>query len=152
MLAKSHKDASPARLGASGEDYLEAVLVLGREKRAVRVKDLAARLGVSRPSVVVALAKLERQGLARHERYGAVELTEAGTRLAESVDQRHRLLFSFLREALGRPAGKASAEACALEHALSAETTVRLQRLVEERPWLTQPGARSRRGRSEHAR
>jgi DtxR family Mn-dependent transcriptional regulator len=147
MLNKTKIGRSPTHVGQSGEDYLEAVLVLGQEKRAVRVKDVAERLGVSRPSVVAALAKLERQGLVRHERYGAAELTEAGARVATSVDKRHKLLFSFLHETLGLPAGKASEEACALEHALSAETTARLLRLVEEQRWLVREGKRPRRGR-----
>jgi DtxR family transcriptional regulator, Mn-dependent transcriptional regulator len=152
MLHTTNKDSAPARLGQSGEDYLEAVLVLGQEKRTVRVKDVAERLGVSRPSVVAALAKLERQGLVRHERYGAVELTESGLTLAASVDERHKLLFSFLHETLGLPAGKASEEACALEHALSVETTARLLRLVEERRWLVHEAKHERKGRHNHAR
>ncbi len=146
MLDRTNKRAALARLGQSGEDYLEAILVLGQEKRAVRVKDVADKLHVSRPSVVAALAKLERQGLVRHERYGAVELTAAGAKLAVSVDERHRLLFSFLHETLGLSRDKASTEACALEHALSAETTVRLLRLVEEQRWLMHDKRRPRKG------
>ena len=152
MLRKTNIRESAVPLGQSGEDYLEAVLVLGQEKRSVRVKDVADRLRVSRPSVVVALAKLERQGLVRHERYGAVELTEAGSKLAKSVDERHRLLFSFLHETLGLPATRASGDACALEHALSAETTARLLRFVEEQHRLVDRGPRPRRRRSAHAR
>jgi DtxR family transcriptional regulator, Mn-dependent transcriptional regulator len=152
MLYATNKDTAPTRLGQSGEDYLEAVLVLGQDKRAVRVKDVADRLRVSRPSVVTALAKLERQGLVRHERYGAIELTEAGVTLAESVDERHKLLFSFLHETLGLPAGKASDEACALEHALSVETTARLLRLVEQHRWLVHEVKHERKGRHNHAR
>jgi DtxR family Mn-dependent transcriptional regulator len=152
MLHKTNKDVATGRLGQSGEDYLEAVLVLGQEKRAVRVKDVAERLGVSRPSVVAALAKLERQGLVRHERYGAIELTESGLTLAASVDERHKLLFSFLHETLGLPASKASEEACALEHALSVETTARLLRLVEDHRWLVHEAKHQRKGRQDHAR
>lgn len=147
MLNKTKIGRTPGQVSQSGEDYLEAVLVLGQERRVVRVKDVAERLGVSQPSVVAALAKLERQGLVRHERYGAVELTEAGAGVARSVDERHKLLFSFLHETLGLPAGKASGEACALEHALSAETTARLLRLVEEHRWLVRDGKRPRKGR-----
>jgi DtxR family transcriptional regulator, Mn-dependent transcriptional regulator len=147
MLGNTNKRPEFKRLGQSGEDYLEAVLVLGREGRAVRVKDLAEKLGVSRPSVVVGLAKLEQQGLVRHERYGAVELTEAGAKVAASIDERHRLLFAFLHETLGLSANKASEEACALEHALSTETTSRLLRLVEEHRWLVHEAKSSRKGR-----
>jgi Mn-dependent DtxR family transcriptional regulator len=144
MLKKTKIGRTRTRVGASGEDYLEAVLVLAGEKRVVRVKDVAERLRVSRPSVVAALARLEAQGLVRHEHYGAVELTEAGKKVAASVDERHRLLFSFLHETLGLPREKAEAEACALEHALSRETTVRLLKLVEEQRWLVRDGKRSR--------
>jgi DtxR family Mn-dependent transcriptional regulator len=152
MLNGTKINRSPVQVGQSGEDYLEAVLVLGQEKRVVRVKDVADNLHVSRPSVVAALAKLERQGLVRHERYGAVELTEAGARLAKSVDERHRLLFSFLHETLGLPVTRASDDACALEHALSAETTARLLRFVEEQRRLAGQWPRPRRKRSAHAR
>ena len=152
MLNKTKTGRGPIQVGQSGEDYLEAVLVLGQAKRVVRVKDVAERLAVSRPSVVAALVKLERQGLVRHERYGAVELTEAGVGVAASVDQRHKLLFSFLHETLGLRAGKASEEACALEHALSAETTAKLLRLVEERRWPALEARRPRKGRQDHAR
>lgn len=152
MLDRTKNGRSPVQLGQSGEDYLEAVLVLGQEKRVVRVKDVADRLRVSRPSVVAALAKLERQGLVRHERYGAIELMQAGARLAKSVDERHRLLFSFLHGTLGLSATRASDDACALEHALSAETTARLLRFVEEQRRLAGPRPRPRRRKSAHAR
>ena len=39
------------QLHASGEDYLEAILVLKRKKGVVRSIDVARYLGVSKPSV-----------------------------------------------------------------------------------------------------
>ncbi|MFO7676627.1 MAG: metal-dependent transcriptional regulator [bacterium] len=118
-------------LGASAEDYLEAIHLAGRSGRSVRVTGLAARLGVSKPSVVSALVGLERRGLVRHERYGAVELTARGARAAERVYRRHRVLEEFLGEVLGVGKATAATDACAIEHVLSAETTRRLERLVE---------------------
>lgn len=152
MLGKMNKRTPPARLSRSGEDYLEAVLVLGRRGRAVRVKDVATKLGVSRPSVVAGLAKLEQRGFVRHERYGAVELTRVGATVAESVDERHKLLFSFLHETLDLPPNRAAADACALEHALSAETTASLLRFVEQRRRLARQRGRPRKERTERAR
>jgi DtxR family Mn-dependent transcriptional regulator len=152
MLGKMKRERPPARLGQSGEDYLEAVLVLGRGGRVVRVKDVAKRLGVSRPSVVAGLAKLERQGLVEHERYGAVELTRAGAKVAESVDGRHRLLYSFLRETLELPPKRAAADACALEHALSPETAASLLRFVEQQHWPARNGVRARKERRARGR
>ena len=131
MLTKAK--SSLVDLGQSGEDYLEAVLLLGRESHAVRVRDVASRLRVSRPSVVAALAQLEKRGLARHERYGAVELTDQGRTLAEAVYRRHELLLRFLRDILGVGEQVAVEDACRLEHALSSETAQRLLAFVEQR-------------------
>ncbi|MEO0081860.1 MAG: metal-dependent transcriptional regulator [candidate division WOR-3 bacterium] len=120
-----------AELGPSGEDYLEAVLVVSRRPGPVRVTALARQLGVSKPSVVSALAGLEARGLVRHERYGGVELTVRGRRVAREVDRRHRLLCVFLTEVLGVSPRVAEQDACRLEHHLSPETVARLLSFVQ---------------------
>lgn len=50
-MRKNSKRQHPAPLRASGEDYLEAVLVLQKEKGMVRSVDVARHMGVSKPSV-----------------------------------------------------------------------------------------------------
>lgn len=131
MLDKiKSRHVSPA-LGQSGEDYLEAILVLGKEKPVVRVKDVSDRLGVTRPSVVLAFAGLEARGLVRHERYGGVELTPAGRRVARETDRRHRLVKEFLVRALGVTEATADKDACRMEHNLSAETVSRLVEFIQ---------------------
>jgi|UniRef100_A0A7V3UZH5 DtxR family Mn-dependent transcriptional regulator len=121
-----------AGLGESQENYLEAILVLGREQKPVRVKDIARFLQVSRPSVVTALAALAVKGLVRHERYGGVELTVAGRAVAEAVYQRHLLLEQFLYKVLGVSRAVARQDACRLEHSLSPETMKRLMIFVQQ--------------------
>jgi DtxR family Mn-dependent transcriptional regulator len=146
--------ADPANLGQSSEDYLEAVLVIGRSGRRVRVTDIAEHLGVTKPSVSSALAGLEDKGLVRHERYGEVQLTAAGAVVAEEMFRRHRLLHEFLRDVIGVPDRVAVRDACRVEHVLSPETLERLVRLVEfarargddERFTLRQLGACLERG------
>jgi len=130
MLYKTKTGRSPAPLGQSGEDYLEAVLVLGRAMRVVRVKDVADRLRVSRPSVVLALAGLKAKGLVRHERYGGIELTPGGRRVAQETDRRHRLVKAFLVRVLGVTEATADKDACRIEHSLSPETVSRLVEFV----------------------
>ena len=62
------------KLHASGEDYLEAVLLLQRKKGMVRSVDVARHMGVSKPSVCHAVAtlkegsNLERGRLSHHGR------------------------------------------------------------------------------------
>ncbi|MBN1902723.1 DtxR family transcriptional regulator [Candidatus Sumerlaeota bacterium] len=113
-------------LSASLEDYLEAILVLSREKKAVRVRDIALKLNVSMSSVNGALKRLTEQKLARHERYEYVELTPEGALIAQKILDRHNLLLHFLSDILHVPVEQAEKESCAIEHHLSQETIDRI--------------------------
>jgi DtxR family Mn-dependent transcriptional regulator len=117
-------------LSESLEDYLEAVLVLERERRVARVRDIAARLGVRMPSVHTALHRLEDQGLVRHARYEYVELTAKGRRAAERVHGRHAALEHFLVDVLHVPPAIAKADACRMEHGLHRQTVRNLERFL----------------------
>jgi len=123
-----------SRIGDSSsvEDYLEAIIVLGREMgEPVRVTDLSERLGVSMPSVSVAVRKMADAGLVVHERYGGVELTPMGRERGAAVAARHDLLHRFLTEILGVNEKTAQEDACRLEHDLSEEAVEHLARFVE---------------------
>ena len=50
------------KLHASGEDYLEAILVLKKKLDMVRSVDVARHMGVSKPSVCVAVNTLKDGG------------------------------------------------------------------------------------------
>lgn len=149
----THIKKPSARLGASGEDYLEAVYLLTRSGRVARVTGLARRLGVSKPSVVAGLTALERRGLVRREHYGGTELTPAGLRAAEQVYRRHRVIECFLREILKVSPAVAAADACAVEHVLSPETMARLEQLVESRGRRSaKPAGKPAKKKGDHAR
>ncbi len=66
-------------LSESMEDYLEAIFEIEKQKRVVRVRDVASRLGVTMPSVNGALKNLEAKGLINHEKYEYIELTQKGS-------------------------------------------------------------------------
>jgi DtxR family Mn-dependent transcriptional regulator len=117
-------------LSPSAEDYLEAVYETGRSRDVVRVSEIASRLGVKMPSVVTALHRLARRGLVRHERYGGIELTPRGRRVAQETDRKHRLVKAFLMQVLGVTEATADKDACRIEHTLSPETVARLVEFV----------------------
>jgi DtxR family Mn-dependent transcriptional regulator len=113
------------------EDYLESVRVLGGERGTTSVTGLSRALGVSKPSVTAAVARLAEEGLLYHERYGAVTLTERGRLVADDVWRRHRALRVFLIGILGVSSDTAEEDACKLEHHLSPATSERLGLFVE---------------------
>ena len=62
----------------SGENYLEQLLLLSREKQKVRAVDLCAALGFSRPTVSVMLRELRENGFVTVLDNGALSLTQKG--------------------------------------------------------------------------
>lgn len=103
----------------SGEDYLESVLRISRERGNVRSIDIVHDLGVSKPSVSVAVHNLEKEGYLKLDGH-EILLTEAGREIAERVIERHELFFNFLT-GLGVDRETAEKDACNMEHALSVE-------------------------------
>ena len=110
------------KMTASLEDYLEAIYFLNGKNDYVRVTDIAARLGISKPSVNRAVNTLKERGLVEHEHYGSLKLTEEGTSIAKAVAERHMMLKKFFMDILGVDEATASEEACEIEHVLSADT------------------------------
>ncbi|MDR2471421.1 MAG: metal-dependent transcriptional regulator [Treponema sp.] len=111
------------------EDYLEMVSFLSDEGP-VRVTDIAARLRVSKPSVLSALKNLEEQRLLEHGRYQGVSLTGKGKQKAQEIRRRHRFLTDFLIQVIGVNPQTAERDACKMEHVLSPETLKKMQELA----------------------
>ena len=108
-------------LHESGEDYLEAILVLRQQKGHVRSIDVAQYLGFSKPSVSRAVSILRSNGYLTMEKDGRLELTPMGEANAQRVYERHRFLSDWLVK-LGVSPEVAATDACRIEHDLSAET------------------------------
>ena len=81
------------KLYASGEDYLEAVLVLHKKMGMVRSVDVARHLGVSKPSVCHAVAVLQEGGFLLMDEDHFLHLTEQGRKIAEKIYERHRFFY-----------------------------------------------------------
>jgi len=128
MTATKRKNPS-----GSMEDYLEAILCIGEQQAAVRVRDIARRMDITMPSVTGALKNLEKQGYVRHPRYDWIDLTPEGRRIAAGVFNRHRVIRGFLTEVLGIDPATAERDACGMEHSISAVTLDRLVRFMKNR-------------------
>lgn len=110
----------------SVEDYLKNTYKLSRDVAQIKPAELAARLDVSPPSVTAMVKRLVKNGLMTHVPYGGVALTGEGRSAALEMIRRHRLLETFLVEALGYTWDEVDEEAERLEHAISAKMTERI--------------------------
>ncbi len=125
--------ARPGREGASSEaveDYAKAIYGLSRRSEGpVGTSELAERLGVTPATATAMLKRLRARGLVRYRPYRGAALTEAGERVALEVIRHHRLLESYLSEALGMPWDRVHEEAEVLEHYISED----LEALIAEK-------------------
>jgi DtxR family Mn-dependent transcriptional regulator len=128
MLGEGNKTS---KLTKNVEDYLETILLIGKEKKAVRIKDISHHLQVKMPSAVAMMKSLSERDLVRHEHYGYIELTPKGLRKAKDVYKRHRTLFRLLHDFLGVEEKKAAEDACGMEHYISKESLNRLLKFIE---------------------
>ena len=111
---------------SSGEDYLEAVLVLEREKGMVRSVDVARHMEVTKPSVCHAVATLKEGGFLTMDEDHFLHLTDVGREVAEKIYERH-CFFTEQLIAAGVDPKTAEADACRIEHIISDESFARLK-------------------------
>ena len=114
------------KLHASGEDYLETILVLQKKLGMVRSVDVARHMGVSKPSVCHAVAVLQEGGFLIMDADHFLHLTEVGNEIAGKIYERHCFFTDRLIEA-GVDPKTAEADACRIEHVISEETFRRLK-------------------------
>lgn len=116
---------------ASGEDYLEAILVLQEKLGMVRSVDVARHMGVSKASVTRATTILRKDGFLKMDREHYIYLTSAGRVTAEKIYERHQFFTNRLI-AVGVEPKQAEQDACRMEHAISDESFAKLKMAIDD--------------------
>ena len=119
------------KLYASGEDYLEAILVLQKKLGMVRSVDVARHMEVSKPSVCHAVATLRDGGFLMMDEDHFLHLTDVGREVAERIYERHRF-FTEQLIAAGVDPKTAEADACRIEHTISQDSFEKIRRAHEQ--------------------
>ncbi len=103
------------------ENYLKAVYAISKQKGYARSIDVTEYLGVSKPSVSVAVRRLEDKGLLYTDEHMFLFLTEEGKKVGKDTFDK----FDFLEQSLvnlGIDRMTAMKDAHKMEHDLSDET------------------------------
>ena len=116
LLMKNSSD-----IGKSAEDYLESMIILKEKNGYVRSIDIAGFLGVTKPSVSVAMKRLREDGYIEMDKSGLITVTDKGMEIADKIYTRHKKLTDFF-VSLGLDPAVAEDDACRIEHDLSDET------------------------------
>lgn len=105
----------------SAENYLEAILMIKKEKGNVRSIDVANHLNFTKPSVSVAMKSFREEGYVTMDNDGSINLTQKGMEIAERVYERHEVIAKALM-ALGIDEEVAYEDSCKIEHDISQQT------------------------------
>ena len=119
------------KLHASGEDYLETILVLQKKLSIVRSVDVARHMEVTKPSVCHAVATLRDGGFLMMDEDHFLHLTDVGREVAEKIYERHCFFTEQLITA-GVDPKTAEADACRIEHTISQDSFEKIRRAHEQ--------------------
>ena len=112
------------------------ILRLTEEKGYTRSVDIAVGLGVSKPSVSVAMKQLREGGYILMDKDNYISLTESGKEIAHRIYERHKVLTRILT-LIGVDESTAQEDACKVEHDISPQTfeaiLTQLERMEKDR-------------------
>jgi len=112
------------------ENYLKEIYTLELDHNHVTTSMLADRFGYSAATVTGMLKKLAALKWVIYEPYQGVTLTDTGRTIALEVIRHHRLIETYLAQALGIPWDRVHEEAEKMEHVLSEYLEARIDELL----------------------
>ncbi len=125
-IPRRHHAPDNVSLSPAMEDYLKTIFSITRNRGTASTQHLAERLDVSPASATKMVKRLAETGLAVHQPYQGVQLTETGRKVAVEVVRHHRLLELYLTQALGFTWDEVHEEAERLEHYISEKLEARI--------------------------
>jgi len=114
------------------QDYLEKLYWFEEASIEPTQANLARALGISQPSVMEMVRRLEADDLVARDARKRLRFTTNGREVARRVVSRHRLLEAFLTEVFEIPWDEVHEEAHSLEHRLSESVERRMYALMAE--------------------
>jgi len=119
------------KIQKASEDYLEAMLMMKEKHGYIRSIDVAAQLGVTKPSVSYATKRLRENGYITMDYDGLITLTDKGMEIADRMYTRHKTLTRYLMS-IGVDEETAREDACKIEHDISDRTFAAICAKVEQ--------------------
>lgn len=117
------------KIKESGENYLETILMLSKQKKYVRSIDIANELGFSKASVSVAMKAFREDGYITINEDGGISLTQKGLSIAEKMCERHNIIACALMH-LGVSKENAYIDSCKIEHDISEESFKKIKEFL----------------------
>jgi len=125
------------KIKESGENYLETILMLSKQKKYVRSIDIANELGFSKASVSVAMKAFREDGYITINDDGGINLTQKGLDIAQKMCERHDIIARALMH-LGVSEENAYVDSCKIEHDISEESFEKIKEFLVKKGILSE--------------
>lgn len=125
------------KIKESGENYLETILMLSKQKKYVRSIDIANELGFSKASVSVAMKAFREDGYITINDDGGISLTQKGLDIAQKMCERHDIIARVLMH-LGVSEENAYVDSCKIEHDISEESFEKIKEFLVKKGILSE--------------
>ncbi|MCW4054808.1 MAG: metal-dependent transcriptional regulator [Candidatus Bathyarchaeota archaeon] len=104
----------------SVEEYLEALWISEESgEKLAHITWVAKHLGISAPSAVEMLKKLDKEGLVLYEARKGIQLADKGREIARGIIRGHRLIEVLMKKALKTEVREDTV--CGMEHHMNEE-------------------------------
>jgi Mn-dependent DtxR family transcriptional regulator len=120
------------KIKESGENYLETILILSKQKKLVRSIDIVNELNFSKASVSVAMKAFREEGYISISDDGGITLTPKGLSIAEKMFERHDIIARALIY-LGVSEDVAYVDSCKIEHDISQESFEKIKEFLKKK-------------------
>lgn len=131
-VAVALKGEMDMRTRESEEMYLETILLLKKKKADIRSVDIVDELNYAKSSVSRAVNLLKERGYILVEDNGVIKLTDAGTKRAQDIYDRHRVITELLIK-IGADRDSAEDNACRIEHVISDDLFIVMRDFLEKK-------------------
>ena len=118
-------------ISKSLEEYIKTMYVLQKQKGIIRVTDIAQKMKCTKASVNKAIKQLKEKAYVNYEKYGKIEITKDGVKLAKKVLEAYDIVYLFLTELLGIEKKEANLEAEKMKQSMEDATLNKLAKYVQ---------------------
>lgn len=115
----------------SAAHHLLAIFELTASRGYARVSDVARYLDITTGSASTNLKNLKAKGLVTEDDNRFLALSKEGTKIAQAILARRKILQDFFVNILGVDPTQAEIDACKTEHLLSKETTDKMASFIK---------------------
>ncbi|NDB54632.1 metal-dependent transcriptional regulator [archaeon] len=116
-------------LSETTENYLKRIYILLKSRGNARISEIAKLMNRSLSSVSEAVKRMADEGYLSYEKYGKINLTERGLKIAETVHKNYSIIVDLL-QVLGIPEHISIEDACSMEHQVSDVTMNTIREFV----------------------